>query len=465
MTSDIKHLSQLSLEDLQAAYQQRQLSPVDVVEASLNQIESTNDEINALYGVRAEEALLEAQLAEARYSSGDSLGPFDGVPVTLKDSVQAIGMRWHHGSAIHGEGVVATADAPPTTRLKQAGAIILGKCAMPDFGLSGSGVSGSHGIVRNPWGLKWNTGGSSAGGGASIAAGIGMMSVGSDIAGSVRLPAAHCGLAAIKPTQGVIAHTPASTVRSAGPITRRAADLKAWTKLLSGPHKDDRYSVPYCNAQHDSLLRVGASADFGFGPNVESAVLACFENVKLAMAELVGPIIEVDKGAGFDAYLPIDNSLKLRGWLEYSSAAPQLRDHTPASLLQWFRAAEQWSPSDLREIENGIERGVAYCVDLLSDIDFLLTPVMPVVNFPAEHRGIDADMPLRHTTFTALFNQSGHPAVAICAGFDKRGLPIGVQIVGKRFDDDRLLTLATQLERALDLCAGGPHDWPVTPIH
>ena len=146
-----------------------------------------NDEINALYDLRHDQATEEAKASEKRYQSGNPISPFDGVPVTLKDSVNAVGMKWFHGTVIHGDtGIVGQKDSPPAARLKEAGAIIIGKAAMPDFGLSGSGVSGSHGIVRNPWGLYWSTGGSSAGGGASLASGIGMM------VGGFR----HCGLRA-----------------------------------------------------------------------------------------------------------------------------------------------------------------------------------------------------------------------------------------------------------------------------
>lgn len=461
---DIQDFAQLPLDQLQSCYADGTINPIDVVNLNLDHIEATHDQINALYGVRADEARKEAEASAKRYLDGAPLSPFDGVPVTIKDSVNAVGMKWHHGSAIHGDGVTAAKDSPAVSRLKAAGAIILGKGAMSDFGLSASGVSGSHGIVRNPWGLSWNTGGSSAGGGASIAAGIGMMSVGSDIAGSVRLPAAHCGLAALKPTQGVIPHVPASTVRSAGPITRFAADLDAWAILLSGLDDADRYSIPYAAANDVNQAVVGVSTDFGFGPNVEFVVRKCVERAKRLLATLVGGVRDVEKRADFDAYLPIDNSLKLRGWQEYVGADEALRKETPEQLFRWFKEAEDWSSSDIRDIDAGIERGVAFCVDLMSEVDILLTPVMPVVNFPAEDRGVDPAMPLRHTTFTSPFNQAGNPAVSICGGFDERGLPIGIQLVGKRLDDARVIKLAAMLEKELNINGKGSRDWPTRPI-
>jgi amidase/aspartyl-tRNA(Asn)/glutamyl-tRNA(Gln) amidotransferase subunit A len=464
----IERLAALSLAELQQGYRDGALSPVAVTAAMLDHAERVNPTLHALYGLRREEALAEAAQAAARIAAGTPLSPFDGVPVTIKDSVHAVGMRWHHGSALHGEGIVGRVDALPTRRLKAAGAVILGKATMPDFGLSGSGVSGSHGIVRNPWGTAWNTGGSSAGGGASLAAGIGMMSVGSDIAGSVRLPAAHCGLAALKPTQGVIPHAPASTVRSAGPIARRAADLLAWTRLLSGPDELDRHSLPLLGeapgAEWLGTVTVGHSADFGFGPEVEPAVLACLDDARTALGRIAGRLVPVEARFGFDAYLPIDDSLKLRGWHEYAAADAAHRKLAPQELVDWFSEAADWSPARLKQIEDGIERGVAGCLALMQGIDFLLTPVMPVVNFPAEARGIQPGMPLRHSTFTAPFNQSGQPAVSLLGGFDARGLPIGLQLVGRRFDDVRLLALAAALEAELDALRRAGRAWPIAPI-
>lgn len=460
---NIDELSHISLRDLQDALSKKEVSPVELVDLTLDQTDAVNNKINALYDVRYEEAREEAKASEDRYLKGNAIGPFDGIPVTIKDSVNAVGMKWFHGTCIHGDGVVAQKDSPPAARLKEAGAIIIGKGAMPDFGLSGSGVSGSHGIVRNPWGLEWNTGGSSAGGAASLASGIGMMSVGSDIAGSVRLPAAHCGLAALKPTQGAIPHAPASTVRSAGPITRSAADLSAWTMLLNGRDDEDRYSVPLRDKHNGGKPVLGATADFGFGPEVEPVVLKCFEAVKSVLVDLYGSVIDVTKKADFDAYLPIDDSLKIKGWQEYQSANESLRCKTPKELYNWFKEAESWTPTKLACVNSGIEKGVAYCRDLFSEVDVLLTPVTLVVNFPATDRGIDPSMPLRHTTFTSLFNQSGNPAVSICGGFDERGLPIGMQLVGKRFDDLWVMSVATKLEEALGFMANGK-TWPIEPI-
>jgi Asp-tRNA(Asn)/Glu-tRNA(Gln) amidotransferase A subunit family amidase len=461
-----EQLTRMSLAQLRAAYVEGRCNALDVMEMTLDQVFEVNPQINALYDLQPEAALKAAQQSTERYHRGVPCGPLDGMPVTLKDSVHAEGMRWHHGSKAHGMGLVGVKDAPPTERLKAAGAIVIGKCTMPDYGLSASGVSSFHGIVRNPWGLDWNTGGSSAGAGASLAAGIGAMSVGTDIAGSVRLPASHCGLAAIKPTQGMLAHTPASDVRSPGPMARQVADLEPLLRILGGAHQDDRFSVPVTEPSiAGSLrdLRVAVFADFGFGPPLEPAVLRVFGQAEAALAVVVDHIFCPAKRYSFDAYLPIDQSLQLRGWREYSAAAPDFREQTPRQLVDWFIEARDWTADHVATIERGLVRGIDESASLFDGVDFLLTPVMPIVNFAATELGIDRLMPLRHCTFTAPFNQSGHPAVSLCAGHDARGLPVGVQIVGRRFDDIRLLRLATALEQVLWLEGRPENYWPLQP--
>lgn len=457
-------LSKLTLNQMLQGFRVGTIDPVAVMELTLDQIRRVNGEINALYELRPDENIAAAKAAARRYGEGRPSGALDGVPVTIKDSVHAIGTRWHHGSRIHADGVVGTTDAPPTERLKAAGAIIVGKGKMPDFGLSGSGVSSLHGIVRNPWGLAWSPGGSSAGAGASLAAGIGMMSVGTDIAGSVRLPASHCGLAALKPTQGMIAHTPASDIRSAGPMTRYAADLEVHLRVLGGLHRHDRFSLPVIEpGESFANARVTVCGSFGFGPPVETAVLDVLSRAEEALAGLVAKVATAPPPYDFDAYLPIDDMFKLRGWREHVGVTEQLREHTPRQLFDWFKEARDWPAERVALFETGVARGVAQTNALFEDSDFLLTPVMPVVNFPAEDRGLDPAMPLRHCTFTAMFNQSGHPAVSICGGFDLRGLPIGVQLVGRRFDDIRLCRLAAELEGVLWAGGAEPREWPLQP--
>ncbi|EXL02383.1 amidase family protein [Aquamicrobium defluvii] len=461
----IEELSRLTLTEVTECYASGRLCPVMVMEATIAQAEAANNSINALYDLQADRCLAEAEASRQRYRTGSSLGLLDGIPVTIKDSIHAAGMHWHHGSAAHGSGVEGMKDAPPTIALKRAGALIFAKTVMSDFGLSSSGVSSSHGIVRNPWGLGWSTGGSSAGAGASLAAGIGMAAVGTDIAGSVRLPASHCGLAALKPTQGLIAHTPPSTVRSAGPMARYAADLEPMLRVLGGVHRDDCYSAPFpaVHAGSDLPRRVTVCLDFGFGPQLEDEVAVVVEQAAQALAELAFEVRFEDRGFDFDAYLPIDDSLKLRGWREYSATAQNFRAAVPSQLVDWLMPASEWGEAQIAEMDKGIARTISGANALLDKADMLLTPVMHLVNFPAGDLGPDPDMPLRHATFTAPFNQSGHPAATICGGFSASGLPIGIQLIGHRFDDIRLVRTATLLEERLRQTRATQMLWPLQP--
>jgi len=475
MSADMESLAMMPLSALVEAYRTRQLTPSEVVGNTLQHIDEVNPSINALYDIRHEEALYEADQAAQRWRSDKPLGPWDGVPVTIKDSIHAIGSHWHHGSVAHGEGILSQHDAPPVERLKGAGAIIVAKGTMPDFGMSASGISSFFGITRNPWNTAFSPGGSSAGGGASLAAGVGWMAVGSDIAGSVRLPASHCGLAALKPTQGMIAHSPSSTVRSAGPITRYAADLEPALRLLSGTHPLDRFSVPFIEESVVSKAPMRIAVFDSFGPAMmrragldentplQPEIYHLLEHVAYLLRDEGHRVTQSHAAYPDTAWEAMDNTFKLRAWQEYMHADPQEREGIPSTLAEWFMPAMHWNIHTLQQHQQGIEEGVAFTSALFENAEVLLTPVMPVVNFPANQLGPHVRLPLGHCGFTAPFNQSGHPAVTIHAGFDHQGLPIGLQLVGRRFHDIGLIRLAARIEQRLRQEGRIHQQWPLTP--
>jgi len=240
----IDELANLNTLELLNLYRSGQLSPVEAVRTTLEHAAAVNGEINALFHIVDEQAIAEAKASEARWRRKEPRGRLDGVPVTVKDSVNVAGWPYLHGAKPNEGRALAAEDAPPAARLKEAGAIIFAKTTMPDCGLLGAGVSSAHGITHNPWKLSANTGGSSAGAGASLAAGLGFSSVGSDIAGSVRLPASQCGLAALKPTQGLIPHLAPDIMRSAGPMGRSVTDIAAMLTVLAEPDQRDCWSLP-----------------------------------------------------------------------------------------------------------------------------------------------------------------------------------------------------------------------------
>ncbi|MFZ1428980.1 MAG: amidase family protein, partial [Geminicoccaceae bacterium] len=240
----MRELLDSSIAGLARAYRSREVSPVEITRATAERVEQANPLLNALWSIHLDDALASAAASEERWRHVRPLGPLDGVPVTIKDSIHKNGWPWMHGTAANRNRPPSSFDAPPAARLAEAGAVTLAKTVMPDFGLLASGVSSAFGIVRNPWRTDASPGGSSAGAGASLAAGIGFASVGSDIAGSVRLPASQCGLVALKPTQGRIPHLAPSTMRSAGPMARNVADAAALLTVLAGADPRDTLALP-----------------------------------------------------------------------------------------------------------------------------------------------------------------------------------------------------------------------------
>ncbi|MFH2132653.1 MAG: amidase family protein, partial [bacterium] len=240
----------LSAQQLLLAFEKKELSPAEVMEAILSQAEAMNPSLNALFGDNPESAMTQARASEQRWQKNRPQGSLDGLPITVKDSIKTIGFPSWHGCRANMQKPLDKEDAPPAARLKEAGAIIFAKTAMPDIGMLACGVSSAHGIVRNAWNTDFNPGGSSAGAATAVAAGIGPCSIGTDGGGSVRIPAAHCGLFGFKPTNGRIPHTPPDPIRTAGPLTRNVADSALLMNVLSQPDSRDFGSLPPLNVDY-----------------------------------------------------------------------------------------------------------------------------------------------------------------------------------------------------------------------
>ena len=458
----------MSLAGLTEAYASRALSPVEVLQTVLGHAEAVNSAINALFCFRPEQAMASAQGSEARWKAGAALGPLDGVPMTVKDSVAMIGWPYFHGIGANRALPPSNYDSPPAIALREAGAVIFAKTTMPDCGLMASGISSLHGVTRNPWGLAWNTGGSSAGAGASVAAGAGYVSVGTDIAGSVRLPAAHCGLAGLKPTHGRVPHLPADTMRMAGPMGRSVDDIARLLTVLTRQDERDTWSLPANGVRyHEHLkrdvkgLKIGVLTDMGFGMKAEAAVRSAVEAAGKLLAG-AGAIVEpFTSPLTDDAYAPIDLLLQVRGYLEYASLPPHgdtARDINPY-VRAWCLGGAKHSGADLYRALGQIAKMKAAMLAAFEGWDYVIAPTLPVVNFPAEEPGVSREMPLAHTLFTAMFNQTCQPASTVCMAFDSRHLPIGVQVTGHRFDDLGVL----QVTKALEDMRSFAMNWPFKP--
>jgi Asp-tRNA(Asn)/Glu-tRNA(Gln) amidotransferase A subunit family amidase len=238
-------LIELGAVELSRAYADRTLSPVEVVEAGLARIDAWEPKLNAMYLLDREGALAQARGSEARWRRGEAFGPLDGVPITVKDNVALAGTPAPLGCAAFADSPPATADSPPAARVREAGCVILGKTTMPDFGMLASGVSSLHGTTRNPWDLARNTAGSSSGAAAGLAALYGPLALGTDIGGSVRLPAAYCGVVALKPSLGRVPIHPPYAGRVTGPMTRTVADAALLMTALTRPDPRDYMNLPY----------------------------------------------------------------------------------------------------------------------------------------------------------------------------------------------------------------------------
>ena len=454
MTDDIFYRS---AEELVRNYRNRTLSPIEVVSAILQRIDAVNPKINAVYFVDAEAALIAARAAEERWHRGDPKGLLDGVPVTLKDSTSAVGTPSFRGSlASNPTGELDALDAPVTARLKEAGAIILAKTTMPDFGMIASGVSSRYGITRNPWDLSRNSGGSSSGAGAALAAGIAPLAVGSDIGGSVRIPAAFCGVFALKPSYGRVPSQYPTTWLVNGPMTRTVVDAALMLNVISRPDRRDHTALPYDGRDYldgiDAGLqgtRIGVLENIGFGlpvdPQILTALLEAAQTFEAlgAVIQPIPPIFAEDPEPDFDRCVHVGS------YLAFASFTPAQQAAVLPVIADWCRTINSASVLDLmRSLVNvGAIRQRALAP--FEHCDYLLAPTMAVLPYEAELPWPPGGT--AHNPFCFPFNMSEQPAAAINAGFSREGLPIGLQIVGRRFDDHGVLRVAHAFEQTKNL--------------
>src|SRR6266403_4068692 len=326
----VTSLHDLSAVDLIAGFRARQFSPSEVLEDVISHIAVWEPHIKALYAFDPKAARAAAKASTDRWHKDEPTGVLDGVPVTIKDNIATKGVPVPLGAASM-PLVPAERDAPPAARLREAGAVIFSKTTMPDYGMLSSGLSSFHPLTRNPWDLSKNPGGSSAGAGAACAAGYGPLHLGTDIGGSVRLPAGWCGLVGLKPSLGRIPIDPFYVGRVAGPITRTVDDAALIMGVLSRPDRRDGMSLPPDNINWKALdkplrkLRIGLMLDLGVGQALEREVREIA--VKAARAfEAAGVIVTEVRGVLTREMLDgLDTFWRARLWDDLSKLAPAER--------------------------------------------------------------------------------------------------------------------------------------------
>ena len=452
-------ISYLSALELGRHYRERTLSPVEVVNATLQRIEQLNPTLNAFLTLTADLARAQARAAEAVFQQGEAASPLCGIPLSLKDNLVTKGIRSTFGSLLR-QDWVPEQDAPVSERVHKAGAVLLGKTNTPEFGWKGETSNLLGEPTRNPWNLARTPGGSSGGASAALAAGLGPLAHGSDGAGSIRIPASFSGVFGLKPSCGLVPAWPPSAVgllSHQGPMSRSVRDAALFLGAIAGADARDRISagdrdVDYGSALSEGVagLRVAYSPDLGFAsvdPEVAeltAAAAGVFEDLGCSL-EQVSPSIA-------DPYPALDIV-----WAT-SNAGPHIDD------LDEVR--DQIDPGRVRVIEGGLTPSGAelarahgemntFCDQMrefMEDYDLLLTPTMPMTAFEV---GLDRppETPetlsgLSWTPFTYIFNVTGQPAASVPCGLDSAGLPVGLQIVGHWRDDVTVLRAAAAYEEA-----------------
>lgn len=459
-------LHQLSAVELIAGFRAGRFSPSEAIDAVLAQVERWEPHIKALYAFDPEGARAAARASTERWRNAAPQGPLDGVPTTVKDNIAMKGVPVPLGAATT-PLTPAAFDAPPVARLREAGAVIFSKTTMPDYGMLSSGLSSFHPLTRNPWDLSMNPGGSSAGAGAAAAAGYGPLHLGTDIGGSVRLPACWCGLVALKPSLGRIPIDPPYVGRVAGPMTRTVDDTALMMRVLSQPDARDGMSLPPHDFDWGALdadpkgLRIGLLLDLGFGQPLEPAVRAVAQQAARAFAAEGAVVSEVASPFTRDMLNGLDSFWRARMWDDVAKFTPAQRAKALPYILQWAQAGETLSGVEVIRGFNATMAIRAAAANLFADLDYLLSPVSPVVKFAAELASPldDPDRPFEHIGYTVPWNMAENPAASINGGYDGAGFPIGVQIVGRRFDDLGVLRLAKAFERL----RGPQRPWPQPP--
>lgn len=455
----------LSAVDMLAAFRSRALSPVEVTEAVIERIAAWEPSLNALYAYDPTAAREAAQASEARWRRGEAL-PLDGVPCTIKENIATKGTPVPLGTAAM-PLVPALADAPPAQRLREAGCVILAKTTMPDYGMLSSGLSSFHKLARNPFDLSKNPGGSSAGAAAAGAAGYGPLHLGTDIGGSIRLPAGWCGLVGLKPSFGRVPIDPTYYGRVAGPMTRTVTDAALMMRELAKPDARDPMSLPPQQIDWLELdseprgLRIGLQLEAGIGlpvdPEVRAAILGAAQLLRRAGAEVetMAPFLTRDMLDGLDDFW------RQRAWAEIGSLPKERQDKVLPYIFAW---AQRGSSLSGAQVYRGMSQMLSIreaALKASAPFDFVLSPVSPVPSFAAELASPldDPERPFEHIVFTVAANMSDQPAISVHAGMTASGLPIGLQITGSRFDDLGVLRLGRAYER---LRGDGPQ-WPQPP--
>jgi aspartyl-tRNA(Asn)/glutamyl-tRNA(Gln) amidotransferase subunit A len=451
---------EMTAAELSAAFKTKELSPVEVAEALLGRIEGLDAEINSFCLIDAPTTLKMAEASEERWLAGEPLSPLDGVPVAIKDLLVTKGWATRRGSMTVDPKGPWEEDAPTVARLREAGAVFIGKTTTPEFGWKGSTDSPLTGITRNPWNKAMTPGGSSGGSSAAVAARLAPLSLGTDGGGSIRIPASFSGIYGLKPSFGRVPAYPLSpfgTVAHVGPMTRTVRDSALMMNAIAKPDTRDWFNVPGEDADYTSRLgesmkgkRIAFSPRLGHAsailPEVEILVAAAVKRF-----EAMGAVVEkVDP--------PFGDPSEVFRTLWWSGAGYVFGDQ-PEDVKKLLdpglrKMAEEGAKMTKKQFMDAtIARGAigSKLRVFMENYDFIVTPSVATTAFSVgllAPKGVDGRAWLDWTPFSYPFNLTQQPAASINCGFSADGLPVGLQIVGKMFDDAGVLAASAAYEAA-----------------
>ncbi|WP_411761267.1 amidase [Streptomyces tunisiensis] len=455
----MSELTELTATRLADGYRKGEFGPVEVARAALRRAEEIQPEVNAFVRLLADDALERAAASEERWRRGEHLGPLDGVPVTVKDILLLRGAPTLKGSRTIDPAGRWDEDAPSVARLRERGAVFLGKTTTPEFGWKGVTDSPLSGVTRNPHDPTRTAGGSSGGAAAAVALGAGPLALGTDGGGSVRIPAAFCGIFALKPTYGRVPLYPASafgTLAHVGPMTRDAADAALLMDAIAAPDSRDWSGLPPAPGPFSEALGGGV------------------RGLRVAFSPSLGGQVRVDPGVAAAVRRAVERLAGLGAYVE--EADPDLADPVEAFHALWFAGAARVTQALGREQRERLDPGLREicrtggrlsaldylaAVDVRMDLgrrmgrfhetyDLLVTPTLPVTAFEA---GAEVPRGSGHrrwtgwTPFTYPFNMTQQPAASVPVGLAD-GLPVGLQLVAARHRDDLVLRAAHALYEA-----------------
>jgi len=450
-------LAYWAVDELRKAYSNGSVSPVDATKASLAQIENYNRKVNAFCFVDTEAALESAKSSETRWRQHEPLSPIDGIPCSIKDTVQVRGWTSSRGSNILGMDTPSEDDSPCVERLKQAGAVLLGLTNAPEIGWKGVTDSPRHGITRNPWNIKKTPGGSSGGAAVAASLGMGCLHIGTDAGGSIRIPSSFTGVFGLKPSFGRVPNYPPSafsTLSHVGPITRSVRDAAHMLTVISGKDPRDWYALKEQRFDYASIKPEGIEElkiAFCIQPGGQPVDTEVSIHIKQAVEALrnIGANVEEQEPDIYEEAVIFDAFWHGAVAQRLCHLSNRELEKLDPGLQEVYQKARQLNLVDyMQATQKRFSMGSR--ANLFHEkYDILLTPTLPITAFDVG-KNVPENSIYNHwpewARFCYPFNLTRQPACSIPCGFNSTGLPIGLQIIGRQFDDITVLRVATAFE-------------------